>query len=126
EALIGTDAMTELLAREIKSFPGRLGIQNRDVPYALLSDVADGGLIFDHLAAFYAQRFPDRLRRITVPAAEPFGQEIAVARTMCAQTPLAAAFGRFFLEAARTAYPNGGFADTEHFRYGATLGLIKP
>jgi hypothetical protein len=100
-----------LFGHEVASFSGRLGIQHRDVPYALINGLADGGLIFSHLARFYAAAFPDRLRSVAVPGAEQFGQDIAMVRTTHARSPLAAAFERFFLEAARTAYPNGGFAE---------------
>jgi hypothetical protein len=122
-ALVGREATEQFLAREIRTFPGRLGIQHRDIPYALLNDIADGGVIFSHLAAFYAQTYPDRLRHVAVPAAEPFGQEIAMARTAREHGSLTAAFERFFLESARTAYPEGGFAAPQTFRYGAELSL---
>jgi hypothetical protein len=125
QALLGKEAATALLAREIRTFPGRLGIQHRDVPYAVLSDIADGGIIFSHLAAFYAKSYPDRLRQVAVPAAEPFGQEIAVTRSARQPGRLSAAFERFFLEVARTAYPEGGFAAQNSFRYGAELKLIS-
>jgi hypothetical protein len=123
EALAGKQATAELLAHEISTFPGRLGIQHRDVPYAVLNDIADGGIIFSHLAAFYAHTYPDRLRAVAVPAAESFGQELAIARTVRAPGPLTAAFERFFRDAARTAYPAGGFADVTKFHYGAELNL---
>src|SRR5262245_36707839 len=125
ESLIGPDAAADLFTHEVRSFPGRLGVQHRDVPYAILNGVADGGIIFAHLATFYAQRYPDRLRSVAVPAAGPFGQEIAVARTTHERGPLAGAFERFFLEAARTAYPTGGFTADQNFRYGATVDLIE-
>jgi hypothetical protein len=123
EALAGTDETAELLAHEVHTFPGRLGIQHRDVPYAILNDIADGGIIFSHLAVFYAHTYPDRLRAVAVPAAEPFGQELAIARTVREPGHLTAAFERFFRDAARTAYPAGGFADVTKFHYGAALNL---
>jgi hypothetical protein len=52
-ALIGKEAADQLLAHEIRTFPGRLGIQHRDIPYTILNDIADGGIILDHLAVFY-------------------------------------------------------------------------
>jgi hypothetical protein len=125
ETLLGREATADMFTHEVSRFPGRLGIQHRDVPYAVLNNAADGGTIFSHLAAFYAQRYPDRLRYIAVPAAEPFGQEIAVARTIRERGPLTAAFEQFFMEAARTAYPAGGFTAESNFRYGATLNLIE-
>lgn len=121
-ALLGEEATARLFGREVQSFPGRLGIQHRDVPYALINGVADGGLIFSHLASFYAATFPDRLHAIAVPGAERFGQDIAIARTVGARSRLATAFRQFFLEAARTAYPKGGFADLGT-TFGATVGL---
>jgi hypothetical protein len=109
-ALLGDPAAEQLFGREVSAFPGRLGIQHRDVPYALMNGLADGGLIFSHLATFYAGVFPDRLRSVTVPGAERFGQDIAIVRTARGERALAAAFERFFMEVAPTAYPDGGFA----------------
>jgi hypothetical protein len=123
EALAGKDEIAELLAHEVQTFPGRLGIQHRDVPYAVLNDIADGGIIFSHLASFYAHTYPDRLRAVAVPKAEPFGQELALAKTVREEGHLTAAFERFFRDAARTAYPAGGFADVTKFHYGAELNL---
>jgi hypothetical protein len=107
--LIGTQATSRLLAREVGVVPGRLGIQHRDVPYALLNDLADGGIIFAHLAQFCASSFPDALRAVPVPAAA-LGGDIALARVAGERPPIADAFARFFLAAARTAYPDGGFS----------------
>jgi hypothetical protein len=121
-ALLGEDATRRLFDREVASFPGRLGIQHRDVPYALLNGVADGGLIFSHLASFYAATFPDRLRAVPVAGAERFGQDIALAKTVGGRSPLADAFRRFFMDAARTAYPAAGFADLGS-GFGNTIGL---
>ena len=121
-ALLGEEAAARLFSHEVPSFAGRLGIQHRDVPYALINGLADGGLIFSHLAQFYAAAFPERLRAMAVPGAERFGQDIAVARTNRARASLTASFERFFLEAARTAYPEGGFADLGA-RFGAPMEL---
>jgi hypothetical protein len=108
-ALLGERATEQLFAHEVASFAGRLGIQHRDVPYALINDLADGGLIFSHLANFYASAFPERLRALAVPGAERFGQDIAIVRTTRSHA-LAASFERFFMEVAPVAYPEGGFA----------------
>lgn len=126
DALVGRDAATRIMEREVRTFGGRLGIQHRDVPYALVNDLADGGIIFSHLAAFYANHYRDRLRYIAVPEAEPFGREIAIVRTTAEQGPVAQAFHRFFLETARTAYPAGGFAAITTFAYGGKLDLAAP
>src|SRR5213080_4279791 len=69
----------------------------------------NGGLIFSHLATFYASAFPERLRALHVPGAERFGQDIAIVRTTRSHA-LGASFERFFMEVAPTAYPEGGFA----------------
>jgi hypothetical protein len=108
--LLGEQATTRLFDHEVVSFAGRLGIQHRDVPYALMNGLADGGLIFSHLANFYASVFPERLRALAVPGAERFGQDIAIVRTTRAPHALEASFERFFMEVAPAAYPEGGFA----------------
>jgi hypothetical protein len=125
-ALAGNAATEELFAHEVRDFPGRLGIQHRDVPYAVLNNLADGGIIFGHLASFYARTFPDRLAFVAVPAAEAFGQTIAMVRAADESGPLTAAFERFFLEAARTVYPEGGFSASESFAFGTSVDLATP
>jgi hypothetical protein len=123
DAILGKKATFQLQSREVRTFPGRLGKRHRDVPYAILNGLADGGIIFSHLAAFYAQSYPDRLRFIAVPDAERFGQEIAILRTSGEHGPLAEAFGKFFLDAARSAYPAAGFTASDKFEYGKILQL---
>jgi hypothetical protein len=123
KALLNEEAATEIMSREVPSFGGRMGIQHRDVPYAILNGLADGGIIFSHLAAFYASRYPEQLRHVEVSAAERFGQEIAIARTTARQGPVVAAFVRFLLEQARTVYPDKGFSPTTSFEYGRELDL---
>jgi hypothetical protein len=66
---------------------------------------------------------PDRLRYVAVPAAELFGQEIAIASTPRQHGSISAAFEHFLLENARTVYPQAGFADPQTFRYGIELNL---
>jgi hypothetical protein len=121
--LVGEDAAKEIMTREVRTFGGRMGIQHRDVPYAVINGIADGGIVFSHLASFYAGRYPEKLRYVAVPAAEAFGQEIAVARSTSKREPAAEAFLRFFMEIARTAYPANGFAATTTFEYGKELDL---
>jgi hypothetical protein len=60
---------------------------------------------------------------IAVPDAERFGQEIAIVRTSGEYGPLAEAFGKFFLDAARSAYPAAGFTASDKFEYGKILQL---
>jgi hypothetical protein len=123
KALLSPEAANEIMSREVRTFSGRMGIQHRDVPFAILDGIADGGIVFSHLAAFYASRYPEQLRYVEVPGAEKFGQEIAIARTTARQGPVVEAFVRFFLEKARTAYPDNGFAPTTSFEYGQELDL---
>ena len=123
DALVGPRAAAEIMGREVRTFPGRLGIQHRDVPYAVLNGVADGGIVFGHLAAFYARHYPDRLANVEVDGAERFGQTIAMARSTRAPRALTGQFERFFREAARTAYPSNGFSAADTFDYGSDLQL---
>ncbi len=123
EALVGKDGARRILKREVRTFPGRLGIQHRDVPYALLRGHAGAGLIFAHLAAFYARVFMDDLVFVPVKGAERFGRTILFARTMVTGGhALAAAFERFLFLHAQKAYPEGGFM-SDGFEYGRTILL---
>ena len=121
DALVGPQAAADIMRREVRTFPGRLGIQHRDVPYAVLNGVADGGIVFGHLAAFYARHYPDRLVHVEVAGAERFGQTIAMARTTRSPRALTGQFEQFFRDAARTAYPANGFAAVDTFDYGSDL-----
>ncbi|MEM6794144.1 MAG: substrate-binding domain-containing protein [Acidobacteriota bacterium] len=123
-ALLGEPATDRLLGRAVDTWPGRLGIQHRDVPYALLNGRADAGILFGHLAAFYARAYPEQLRFVPVPKAAPFGQEIALTRTG-RNDQLAAAFEAFLLGRAATAYPAGGFADIAATRLGSKIALDR-
>lgn len=121
-ALLGAAATDELLQHAVDTWPGRLGIQHRDIPYALLNGRADAGIIFGHLAAFYAMTYPEQLRFVPVPEAAPFGQEIALARTG-RNDEIATAFEEFLFERAAVAYPPAGFADIATTRLGAAITL---
>jgi len=90
----------------------------------VLNGLADGGIIFVHLAAYYAHQYPDRLDYVDVPGAEQFGQKIAMARTIRSARPLTGEFERFFIEVARSAYPKNGFAPVDTFDYGSDLSSI--
>jgi hypothetical protein len=120
DELIGEEAVARLIAREVADFPGRLGIQHRDVPFALLNDLADGGIIFGHLARFYAERWPEDLVFVEVPQAAAFGEEITVAQTMRegGERALSEAFLEFLFLEAPEAYEAGGFAAAETFGFG--------
>ncbi len=123
EQLLGPAAADRVFDREVPTFPGRLQIQHRDVPYALLTNQADVGLIFGHLADFYARSFPDRLVYVPVEEAAAFGQTIHLARTPQPSDPAAACFERFLMERAATYYPQRGFAAPDTFGYGQELEL---
>ena len=110
EALLGAQQASTFLEGEVLEFPGRLAIQHRDVPYALLQDVADVGLIFGHLARFYAEAFPEDLTWTELPRAAPFGRDIALAVSRRAPSMERDAFVRYFVDAARQSYPSKGFA----------------
>lgn len=118
-ALLGDKETRTLLSREISDFTGRLAIQHRDIPYAILNEHAPAGILFGHLADFYARRWPDRLAYVKVPEAARFGTEILVAPTQRAGTDnaLRKTFLEFLFEEAPAAYKAGGFASTESFRF---------
>jgi extracellular solute-binding protein len=123
-ALMGESAAADLFARETLTFEGRLGIQHRDVPEALAKTYANVGIIFSHLAQYYARTFPTLVEAIDVPGAEHFSSTIALA---AASPPLrpraAAAFEEFFLGVARGLYPRYGFATMAAEEFGQALHL---
>ncbi|MEM6730374.1 MAG: hypothetical protein AAF658_02395, partial [Myxococcota bacterium] len=124
DSLLGEQQRDQVFSREI-DFDARARIQHRDVPFALLTGLADAGLIFSHLAGFYAEAFPDALVQISVPAAEAFGAEIALAQSSRRST-----FGRYFeeflFERAQAAYARGGFAELDDDELGRTWSLTVP
>ncbi len=124
EQLLGAAAVERIFAREIQTFPGRLKIQHRDVPYALLTGQAEVGLLFGHLADFYARAFPAQLQFVPVEEAAPFGQTINLARSRGNSEPLARCFEDFLLATARSYYPQRGFAAADTFGYGQRLQLL--
>jgi hypothetical protein len=124
EALLGAAARKSILARETITFPGRLGIQHRDVLQAIASRDADVGIIFHHLARYFAAAYPDLCNMVVVPGAEEFSSIIAMAITT---EPLRAqatrGFSEFFLGAAREIYPRYGFATMNEAEFGAAISL---
>ena len=106
------------------TFPGRLGIQHRDVLQAIAGRHADVGIIFHHLARYFAATYPDLCTMITVPGAEQFSSTIAMAQTIDPlRAPGAKAFLEFFLGVAREVYPRYGFAMMDEAEYGAMIRL---
>jgi Bacterial extracellular solute-binding protein len=82
EALIGQEATKSILARETATFPGRLGIQHRDVLQAIAGRDADVGIIFHHLARYFAATYPELCAMVIVPGAEKFSSTIAMAQAI--------------------------------------------
>jgi hypothetical protein len=123
EALIGQEATKSILGRETITFPGRLGIQHRDVLQAIAGRDADVGIIFHHLARYFAATYPEHCAMVTVPGAEKFSSTIAMAQTIDPlRAPAAKAFSEFFLGIAREVYPRYGFAMMNAAEYGGRLG----
>jgi ABC-type molybdate transport system substrate-binding protein len=124
EALIGEEAARSILAREVVTFPGRLGIQHRDVLQAIASRSADAGIIFHHLARYFAAAYPQLCTMVTVPGADQFASQIAMvssAEPLRAQA--AKAFSEFFFGVAREVYPRYGFATISEAEFGAPVKL---
>ncbi|MGD8252305.1 MAG: hypothetical protein PVH30_02040 [Desulfobacterales bacterium] len=119
EAILGPVRTEAFLAGEVTDFPGRLSIQHRDVPYSLIHHMADVGLIFGHLARYYADAFPESLAWTELPGAEPFGREIAMAATCRPASAERDAFMAFFPAAAGRHYPLKGFAVPDPHAQGA-------
>lgn len=124
-ALLGEDTASAVFAREVPDFPGRLAIQHRDIPYAVVNGVAPVGLIFGHLADFYASYWPEHLAFVEIPEAAAFGSEIAVAKANRPNSDASAAdaFLEFLFDAAPDAYRAGGFMPSEQFEFGRELNL---
>ena len=102
EALIGQEATKSILSRETMAFPGRLGIQHRDVLQAIAGRYADVGIIFHHLACYFAAAYRELCAMVTVPGAEKFSSTIAMAETIDPlRAPATKAFSEFFLGVAR-------------------------
>ena len=124
DALVGPEGTRSILARETVSFPGRLGIQNRDVPQAIAQHYADVGIIFHHLARYYAAAYPGLFALVTAPEAERFSSTIAMAFAVDPlRAPAAKAFSEFFFGVAREVYPPHGFATISEAEFGARIRL---
>jgi ABC-type molybdate transport system substrate-binding protein len=124
DALLGKEQVELARRREVVDFPGRLGIQHRDILQALSIGAADAGIIVRHLAQYFAATYPDNCQMIPIEGADQFASTIALATV---QQPLrstaAQAFTEYFLGAARTVYPHYGFAEMSSSEYEATLVL---
>jgi len=124
EGLIGQEAAKSIVNHETVTFPGRLGIQHRDVLQAIAGREADVGIIFHHLARYFAMTYPELCAMVTVPGAEQFSSTIAMAQTVDPlRAPAAKAFSEYFLRIAREVYPRYGFAMMDEAEYGTTIRL---
>jgi hypothetical protein len=113
-----------ILAREIVTFPGRLGIQHRDVLKAIATRCADVGIIFHHLAGYFATAYPELCTMVPVPGADEFSSTIAMVSTVePLRAQAAQAFSEFFLRVARELYPRYGFATISPADFGAPVML---
>jgi accessory colonization factor AcfC len=122
----GPELSRTILAHEVADFPGRVGIQHRDVPYAIANTLADAGLIVRHLARYYAEAFPETFEALDLPGAERVFADIYVARAAEPRNLQAAAlFLEYFFSQAAEVYPAGGFARLPDSEFGQTLSLIQ-
>ncbi|MEO1170843.1 MAG: substrate-binding domain-containing protein [Myxococcota bacterium] len=124
DGLLNPRDRARIMAREI-DFPGRLKIQHRDVPFALLGGFAEAGILFGHLARFYAEAYPADLVAVTVDDAAAFGQDIAIAQS-AKGSEIGRSFETFLFEHAATAYREKGYADASSFGFGAEVNLFEP
>src|SRR5215472_3967039 len=110
EELLGKSAADALPTAET-SFQGRLGIMHRDLPEMVARGYADVAFTWRHLVSYWARIFPNHFESVTVPGAEPFSTQIALARV---NNPLRSgamkAFDEFFFSRARDVYPRYDFA----------------
>ena len=124
EALLGKPGGDALIAAEVRSFPGRLGIMHRDLPEMVARGYADAALTWYHLVTYWARIFPDHFEAVAVPGAEPFFTQIALVRAVDPLRPRAAkAFGEFFFSRARDVYRRYDFAPMNDAEFGTTLKL---
>jgi ABC-type molybdate transport system substrate-binding protein len=124
EALAGREQTALILARESVTFPGRLGIQHRDVLQAIATGNADVGVIFRHLAHYFANAYPELCAMLTVPGAERFASSLAMTTSSPPLRPRATgAFSEFFFGIAREVYPRYQFALLSESEFGAAIGL---
>jgi accessory colonization factor AcfC len=124
EALLGKPGGDALIAADVQSFPGRLGIMHRDLPEMVARSYADVACTWYHLVTYWARIFPNHFEAVAVPGAEPFFTQIAFARAVDPLRPGAAnAFEEFFFSRARDVYPRYDFAPMNDDEFGTTLKL---
>jgi hypothetical protein len=124
KAMLGEEATASVLVRETGMFPGRLGIQHRDVLHALAANEADVGIILHHLARYFASAYSQVCALVPLPGAEQFSSTIAMVTVVDPlRAEAAKAFAEYFLGIARTVYPRYGFATIAEAEYGTPLRL---
>ena len=124
EALIGKAGTDAFYAREVKHFPGRLGITHRDVPEMIARGYADVGLTQYHLISYWARTFPNHFELVPITGAERSPVKIAFGRTVDPLRPRALrAFEEFFFSRARDVYPRHDFVRMTEDEYGEALAL---
>ena len=123
-AFVGEEATRSILVRETMTFPSRLGIQHRDVLQAIAHRYADVGIIFHHLARYYAAAYSQLCAIVIVAGSKNFSSTIAMVSTADPLRAQAArAFSEFFLGVAREVYPRYGFAMLAEAEFGDTIRL---
>jgi len=126
QLLVGPERSRTILSHEVADFPGRVGIQHRDIPYAVANRLADAGLIVRHLALYYAKAFPGTFETVDVPGAERVCGDLYAAKALEPRNGQAAAlFLEYFFSQAAEAYPAGGFARLPDAEFGQTLALTQ-
>ena len=80
--MIGQEATKSILTHETVTFPGRLGIQHRDVPQAIVARDADVGIILHPLARYFAATYSKLCAILTVLGAEKLFSTIAMAQAI--------------------------------------------
>lgn len=124
DGLLGEEPSKRIMKREVMSFPGRVGIQHRDVPFAVARNYAAVGIIFYHLALYYAASNPGIFSALPVENSDQFGSEMYVARMKEARNEQGArAFLDYFLSAAATHYPEHGFVRLAKEEIGKRISL---
>ena len=124
DELLGNSGAMALLAAEVPSFPGRLGIMHRDLPEMIARGYADVALTWHHLVSYWARIFPDHFEFVDIPGVERFSTQIALARVNDPLRPQATkAFDEFLFSRARDVYPRYNFARMTDAEFAATLKL---
>ena len=89
---------------------------------AIATRCADVGVIFHHLARYFAAAYPQLCTMVAVPGADKFSSRIAMVSSLAPLRAQAAkAFSEFFFGVAREVYPRYGFAPLSEAEFGAPV-----